>query len=50
NPPLTTIVQPAYEMGKSAATLLLNHISKKHTENENAVIASELILRESTDF
>ncbi len=50
SPPLTTIVQPAYEMGKNAAIILLNQINKKSTDNGNIVISSELVLRESTDF
>lgn len=50
NPPLTTIMQPAFEMGKMAATVLFKGIEKKpvsiHTEN--IVLPSTLFVREST--
>jgi LacI family transcriptional regulator len=49
NPPLTTITQPAFEMGKMAATLLFRALEKKiDLKKEHIVINSELIEREST--
>lgn len=50
NPSLTTITQPAFEMGAQAATVLFNNLDKKRTliQNENIIIKSELIKRDST--
>ena len=50
NPSLTTITQPAFEMGKKAALILFKAIDKKNYKmpNENIVISSSLIIREST--
>ena len=50
NPSLTTITQPAYEMGRAAATALFKKLSKKSGEDENEVIElpSVLIKRGST--
>jgi LacI family transcriptional regulator len=50
NPPLTTIMQPAFEMGKTAATLLFKGIEKKNFDlaSEKIVLPSRLIEREST--
>jgi LacI family transcriptional regulator len=50
NPSLTTINQPAYEMGATAAKVLFQHLNKKRSllENENIILKSELIKRYST--
>lgn len=50
NPPLTTIVQPAFEIGKAAATLLFKGIEKSSFDltKERLVIPSIMIEREST--
>jgi len=50
NPPLTAIVQPAYEMGKEAASMLINLVGKKgfYFKNQNTEIKSKLVMREST--
>ena len=50
NPPLSTITQPAFEMGKTAATVLFKGIEKIHFDlrNENIIIPSFLIERRST--
>ena len=50
NPSLTTITQPAFEMGKKAAMILFKAIEKKNYRmpNENIIISSSLIIREST--
>jgi LacI family transcriptional regulator len=50
NPSLTTITQPAFEMGKAAATLLFKSLEKPHfkLKEEKVVIPSVLVEREST--
>jgi LacI family transcriptional regulator len=50
NPSLTTITQPAFEIGKSAATILFKSLERKSFQLENIreVIPSELIIRGST--
>ncbi len=49
NPPLTTITQPAFEMGVQAATLLFKKLLKK-TDNpdEQIMLNSKIIIRSST--
>ncbi len=50
NPSLTTITQPAFEMGKTAATLLFKALEKPdfNLTKESLVIPSELLIRKST--
>jgi LacI family transcriptional regulator len=50
NPSLTTITQPAYEIGKRAAVILFKAVEKKDFKmpNENIIIPSSLIVRNST--
>jgi LacI family transcriptional regulator len=50
NPSLTTITQPAFEMGKTAATLLFNALEKTNFNliNESLVIPSALEVRSSS--
>jgi LacI family transcriptional regulator len=50
NPSLSTITQPAFEMGKSAVTILFKSIEKKYFDlrNEKVIIPSTLIKRSST--
>jgi LacI family transcriptional regulator len=50
HPPLTTISQPAFEMGQQAAKILLKHLEKKKVplSNENIIIKSVLMERGST--
>ena len=50
NPALTTITQPAYNIGREAAQLLFNIIDKKEIapSQENIELNSVLIIREST--
>lgn len=49
-PPLSTIEQPAFEMGKQAATVLLKQLDKRKSSisNENITIKSVLVERGST--
>lgn len=50
NPSLSTITQPAFDMGKEAVTMLLKALEKKNFQlkDENIVIKSSLTQREST--
>jgi LacI family transcriptional regulator len=50
NPSLSTITQPAFEIGREAVTMLLKALEKKNFQltNENIVIKSSLTQREST--
>jgi LacI family transcriptional regulator len=50
NPPMTTIMQPAFEIGREAAAILFKLIEKKGHNflKENTVLNSKLIVREST--
>jgi LacI family transcriptional regulator len=50
SPSLTTITQPAFEMGAQAATVLFKNLEKKRSliQNENIIIKSELVKRDST--
>jgi len=51
-PPLTTITQPAFEMGKTAAAILFKALEKRNYSwrEEDVIIRSELIIRDSTDM
>ncbi len=50
NPTLTTVTQPAFEMGKTAAATLFKALEKKNfnLSKESMVIPSMLIVRDST--
>jgi LacI family transcriptional regulator len=50
DPPLTTIVQPAFEMGSKAAELLLQLIESKKPPKEfqKIIFPTQLIIRESS--
>jgi LacI family transcriptional regulator len=50
NPSLTTVTQPAFQMGQKAAALLFHSLEKKRDKGtpESIIIPSELIEREST--
>jgi LacI family transcriptional regulator len=49
NPPLTTILQPAYDMGKQAAQLLFDHLAgRPMEENKEVILPSVLVARQST--
>jgi len=50
NPALTTITQPAFEMGKAAATVLFRSLEKSgfNLKKEKYVIPSTLVIRDST--
>lgn len=46
-PPLTTVHQPAREMGETAATMLLGHLGGASAPDEPVVLPTELIVRKS---
>ena len=50
HPPLTTVTQPAFEMGKTAATILVKALERKNFElaGEEIIIPAALVLRKST--
>jgi len=50
NPSLTTIQQPAFNMGEQAALILFKHLDKKRTSipNEHVILKSTLVVRDST--
>jgi LacI family transcriptional regulator len=50
NPSLTTITQPAYEIGREAASILFRLVEKKrhHFLIEQTILNSQLIERDST--
>jgi len=45
--PLTTVRQPAYEVGKAAAQKLIAHIENKKDNVENLTVKTELVIRRS---
>jgi LacI family transcriptional regulator len=47
-PRLTTISQPAYEMGAAAARLLLQRLASPGRRSEHQVVAPRLVVRDST--
>ncbi|UOQ86961.1 LacI family DNA-binding transcriptional regulator [Gracilibacillus salinarum] len=50
NPPLTTIKQPSYDIGKEAAKLLINEIRSKEVPTiKNIIFQPELVVRESSE-
>lgn len=48
HPRLTTVSQPAYEIGRKAAELLINRIENTSIENRIIMFEPELVIREST--
>ena len=50
DPPLTSVRQPAYEMGKTAAKLLLEQIENEHDNSslKTIIFQAELIVRKSS--
>jgi LacI family transcriptional regulator len=49
SPSLTTMSEPAYEIGKKSCELLFKHIYKKRFIYEDVIIPGTLIVRESTE-
>jgi len=47
HPPLTVIRQPLYEMGKEAASILLNAIENNGNSGQSKILPIELIIRKS---
>ena len=50
NPPLTTIAQPVYAIGRQVSQLLVKHLKGEQAEPSGFIIDPELIVRASTDF
>jgi DNA-binding LacI/PurR family transcriptional regulator len=48
DPPLTTIDQPSFEMGKKSAEILISIIEGKTTEQKTWILGTQLIERKST--
>jgi LacI family transcriptional regulator len=50
NPPLTTVAQPAFEMGKTAATVLMKALARKKSviPEEDIILPSSFAIRQST--
>ncbi|GEP90015.1 transcriptional regulator, LacI family [Chitinophaga terrae (ex Kim and Jung 2007)] len=48
SPSLSTIAEPAFEIGQRSCQLLLNHIRKKHFIPEEVILPGRLIVRESS--
>jgi LacI family transcriptional regulator len=48
NPPLTTIHQPIYDIGKQTTALLIDIINNRRLANVNILLAPTLVVRESS--
>jgi LacI family transcriptional regulator len=48
SPSLTTVAEPAYEIGSKSCDLLFKHINKKNFIYEEVIIPGKLIVRDST--
>lgn len=48
DPPLTTVEQPSFEMGKRAAEVIINMIEKEEKIKETIILDTKLIVRAST--
>lgn len=48
SPTLSTVAEPAFEIGRKSCELLLTHIKKTNFTGEEVVLSGELIVREST--
>ncbi len=48
NPPLTTIHQPIYDIGKQTTAMLIDIINNRLLENANILLAPTLVVRESS--
>lgn len=48
SPSLTTIAEPAFEIGRKSCELLLRHIEKKYFQPQEIVFPGKLIVRESS--
>jgi DNA-binding LacI/PurR family transcriptional regulator len=47
-PPLTTVAQPAYELGSRAAELLLRRMRDPDAPGQQAVLECHLVVRQTT--
>lgn len=49
SPTMSTVAEPAFEIGKISCELLLKHIRKDHFPAEQIILSGELIVRQSTN-
>ncbi len=49
SPSLSTIAEPAFEVGKLSCELLIKHITKKYFQAQEVVLPGKLIVRESSN-
>lgn len=47
-PALTTVAEPAHEIGKTCCELLIKHLTKRYFEPEEVILHGKLYVREST--
>lgn len=50
SPSMSTVAEPAYDIGKISCELLLKHIRKSTFPSERIILSGELIIRESTSM
>jgi LacI family transcriptional regulator len=48
NPPLTTLHQPIYEIGRRTCAMLINIINGRYSENQHVLLTPSLIVRSSS--
>ena len=48
NPPLTTVAQPKFELGRTAARMLLERIDKRDLAPRRCLLPTQLVVRHST--
>ena len=48
SPSISTVAEPAFDIGFISCELLLKHITKKQTPCQEIILPAELIVREST--
>jgi LacI family transcriptional regulator len=48
SPTLTTVAEPAFEIGKTSCELLIKHLRRKYSDPEEIVLPGKLYIRESS--
>lgn len=48
SPTLTTVAEPAFQVGKTSCELLLKHLQRKYFEPEEIILPGKLYIRQST--
>jgi LacI family transcriptional regulator len=49
SPPITTIIQPGFEMGQKAAALIIHQIENKEKTFHTIVLPTEMEIRDSSN-